>query len=405
MKHSYLFVIVAAFLILLSGTALAENNRDNQSFLNGKPFSALSAEIQANAEAIASIDLELQQLRIDIDANSQSIADLEAMVQDNKDAIEETQANLDDTNINLAAFRAETTADLSDLQGQVDNLQSQVDGLQTQITDLTAALALQLQALQAAVDGNTTSVNSLTIQVTSLTAQILLINTQVVGAESRLTALEEELGQLQILVASLDLRLISVESQIHTHGFAANCREILDDDPSAASGIYTIDPDGDGELEPMDAYCDMDNFEGGWTNLNFSTNQILLENGNLINCSTLSQDANSITCTAPLFNNEEGPEKKFLYHYYCVGTDPSPPQSADYLVDHVGTFVGHRNSLALGFSAQSNRYTGVHGTSDGTNREHCYIDGEVVEWQDARCSAYNTHGNGNCVPGVFTLTR
>lgn len=44
-----------------------------------------------------------------------------------------------------------------------------------------------------------------------------------------------------------------------------NCAQILSENPEATSGIYTIDPDGEGLYESFDAYCDMDTDEGGWT--------------------------------------------------------------------------------------------------------------------------------------------
>lgn len=42
-----------------------------------------------------------------------------------------------------------------------------------------------------------------------------------------------------------------------------NCKELLNYFPYLEDGIYTIDPDGEGEIEPFDVYCDMTN--GGWT--------------------------------------------------------------------------------------------------------------------------------------------
>ncbi len=44
-----------------------------------------------------------------------------------------------------------------------------------------------------------------------------------------------------------------------------NCSEIHFFNPSAASGVYTIDPDGDGPLPETDCQCDMTTDGGGWT--------------------------------------------------------------------------------------------------------------------------------------------
>ncbi|MEZ4380745.1 MAG: fibrinogen-like YCDxxxxGGGW domain-containing protein [Nannocystaceae bacterium] len=46
---------------------------------------------------------------------------------------------------------------------------------------------------------------------------------------------------------------------------AATCAAILELDPQAASGIYTIDPDGDGGVDPFPVSCDMETDGGGWT--------------------------------------------------------------------------------------------------------------------------------------------
>jgi hypothetical protein len=43
------------------------------------------------------------------------------------------------------------------------------------------------------------------------------------------------------------------------------CAALLAAAPSTKSGVYTIDPDGDGPQSPFSAYCDMATDEGGWT--------------------------------------------------------------------------------------------------------------------------------------------
>ncbi|MCA9657262.1 MAG: DUF4215 domain-containing protein [Myxococcales bacterium] len=44
-----------------------------------------------------------------------------------------------------------------------------------------------------------------------------------------------------------------------------SCKELLAANPDVPSGVYTLDPDGEGGVDPFDAYCDMETDGGGWT--------------------------------------------------------------------------------------------------------------------------------------------
>ena len=44
-----------------------------------------------------------------------------------------------------------------------------------------------------------------------------------------------------------------------------HCKGLLEDSPDLDSGVYKIDPDGAGGVEPFDVYCDMETNSGGWT--------------------------------------------------------------------------------------------------------------------------------------------
>jgi hypothetical protein len=57
--------------------------------------------------------------------------------------------------------------------------------------------------------------------------------------------------------------------------YPASCDELVAD-PNPASGVYTIDPDGDGAVAAFDVYCDMDTAGEGWT-LAFVKNSVDVE--------------------------------------------------------------------------------------------------------------------------------
>ncbi|MBU47220.1 MAG: hypothetical protein CL920_00805, partial [Deltaproteobacteria bacterium] len=67
-------------------------------------------------------------------------------------------------------------------------------------------------------------------------------------------------------------------------------------------------------------------------------------------------------------------------------------------------YLGHNQSAALSFSSFAQVYDGTGGTSTTTN-EFCFINLQVIRYNDARCAPYNSQGNGNCIPSFITFNR
>ncbi len=66
-------------------------------------------------------------------------------------------------------------------------------------------------------------------------------------------------------IGGVSVESISKIGNIPSPHYYKNCKEIKQNDPSAPDGLYIIDPDGSGSIEPFECYCDMTTDGGGWT--------------------------------------------------------------------------------------------------------------------------------------------
>jgi hypothetical protein len=66
-------------------------------------------------------------------------------------------------------------------------------------------------------------------------------------------------------IGNVPVESISKIGNVSAPYYFKNCKDILENNPGSPDGIYTIDPDGSGTIEPFNCYCDMTTDGGGWT--------------------------------------------------------------------------------------------------------------------------------------------
>ena len=137
-----------------------------------------------------------------------------------------------------------------------------------------------------------------------------------------------------------------------------SCLEILLTMPGATDGVYEIDPDGPGGLDPFDVECDMTTDGGGWTGITPCIAQTL--SGTMVAVEAASIEGIDELCRP--FTRDTGPQVH-TYHY----TFTFPPTFTEfYLGDYQAqaNCSGNGNTADIGPFVQSDWnlcHQGTHG--------------------------------------------
>ncbi len=196
-KSSLLSALALTFLIVAPQFANAAKN--NTSFLNGKPFANLSAQIQANADSISALNASTAAIRVDLDALTVIVNDHEGRITANEGNISTLLQNFSDLSTQVALNSSQIATlftDLETLEGQVaDNkaeLEGQISALgvqlvaaRTELLGMLATLSQEVQTQRQELDAVDAQINA---AITTINGQIQALNDQIANVRDEIAA-------------------------------------------------------------------------------------------------------------------------------------------------------------------------------------------------------------------------
>ncbi len=240
-KTAPLALVTLALALPATGFA---GNKNNTNYLNGKPFAALSAQIQQNAVAINDLEMETAAFRAALSAIETDIGDLEQQVETNRADLESLVASLSDVSTQVAYNRSELESlkeqhvtDMAAVESEMAALDERLSALQVELAAALSSLSDQLTQLKAELEVNSGSIDSLLTDVASLMTEVMGLNLRLDTGEARMTSLEDDLAGLDQLVAELDASITSLTGRV-------TALESTQDQPALTlfSGIQTNVP-------------------------------------------------------------------------------------------------------------------------------------------------------------------
>jgi len=189
-----------------------DENSDQIALLQAEDVD-LQAQIDVIAEEVANFETREAELQDQIDANNDAIADLEAQITANDADIRalrifdgSLQAQIDSNNADIADLQSQIIANnaaISDLQDLVATNDSDIQVLQ-----------LAILSLQSQIDSNDADISSLQEQITSNDADLTSLSSSVADLQAQIDSNDADISSLQEQITSNDAELISLSSSV-----------------------------------------------------------------------------------------------------------------------------------------------------------------------------------------------
>ncbi|MBT4161694.1 MAG: hypothetical protein HOC70_03530 [Gammaproteobacteria bacterium] len=217
-------IILCTLLISAASHSIAA--KDNNSFLNGKPFDFLSdqieqnrAAIEENADRLDVAEALITDLNTDLDTIEQQVSANSSSISDAFDDIAAANGDISQLSLGLSSLEQSVNTSLMDLNAALGTLEDDLADLSTQLSILSSDVTTANASLQAAIDTNSDDILALSGVVTTMSANLstlqtsyLLLSGRVASTESAIAANQTSLTSLSGLVSALDVRVSALEN-------------------------------------------------------------------------------------------------------------------------------------------------------------------------------------------------